>query len=289
MNRLCKSIESKSKYTTNIAYASIITGLTFIANPCYQESKYIIYDYEWKSYECIKLKHKEKGIPLFASYPELFPDEITYVSVTCFRNEPNSLYRVDSKNIMLLDWYAQEIFKKSLIPNILRFIMYYHQSTTDKCKKQRKIIKTKHKSKKKLKKKMINPQILTLQFASYMGVNMYSYLRKGNTKVPHMTHIRTPKMWYKRDGEATLSSLCDKPKSREGVYDKFGPMDKDQLSKWINKIYLKHDIETGSETGTYIPTKIVLKYNRNTHWLQSHFTIKRTDILGQPHGIYLEV
>eukprot|EP01084_Bolivina_argentea_P233423 393161_1 len=94
---------------------------------------------------------------------------------------------------------------------------------------------------KKLKKKMINPHLLTLQYGSYLGVNLFGHLKKGNTKLPHMTHTRAAKMWYSRAGKSMLSSLCDIPMTVVGNYDNFGPMSKDELSKWIPIMYLEYD------------------------------------------------
>ncbi len=48
-----------------------------------------------------------------------------------------------------------------------------------------------------------------------------------------MTHRRAAKMWYSRVGKSMLSSLCDIPMTVVGNYDNFGPMSKDELSKWI--------------------------------------------------------
>ncbi len=46
MNREHRKIKKKPKYTTNLEYATAITQLSFIVNPAYQESNYIVHDYE---------------------------------------------------------------------------------------------------------------------------------------------------------------------------------------------------------------------------------------------------
>eukprot|EP01084_Bolivina_argentea_P258070 434917_1 len=128
--------------------------------------------------------------------------------------------------------------------------------------KQKKIIKTKNKSVK-------HDRSRNIDFTGY-----YHCLSK------------TQKLWYRKTGEEFLLSLCDKEKYIEkNIYDCYGPMSKDELSKWIDVEYLKKK----DKYGEFTPVQNVVKYNKSSHWLQIVFNVHKKDNLGEPHGIYKEL